>query len=67
MEITVKRLCITSKDIARITGLTPRQARNVLNDIKVFYKKEKHQSVSFKEYAQRSGLSLEDIEKFIFK
>jgi len=65
MEKKVKRLCIIPKDLARIKGISPRQARNVYNDIKPFYNKAKHHEVSFKELSEYIDLPIEEIEKVI--
>ena len=65
MNTSIKRLCINPNDIALIEGKSIRQARNIYNDIKVRFKKEKHQSVSKKEYSLHSGLPLEEIEKYL--
>jgi hypothetical protein len=60
-----KKLCINPNDIACIKGISIRQSRNIFNDVKVFFKKEKHQSVSLREFSVYSGLPLEELEKFI--
>jgi hypothetical protein len=65
MKTPTKRLCIYPNDIALIKGISPRQSRNEFNDVKVFFKKEKHQSLTLKEYSEYSGLSLEEVEKYI--
>jgi len=65
MKTSVKRLCINTNDIAIIKGISIRHARNIYNDIKVFYKKEKHQSVSFKELSEYIDLPIEEIERVI--
>lgn len=65
MKTVIKRLCINPNDIATIKGISIRHARNVYNDIKVYYNKEKHQSVSFKELSDYIDLPIEEIEKVI--
>ena len=65
MKKTVKRLCAYPNDIATIRGVSIRHARNVYNDIKVYYNKEKHQSVSFKELSDYFDLPIEEIERVI--
>ena len=65
MKTPTKRLCIYPYDIALIKGVSERQSRNIFKDVKVFFKKEKHQSVSVNEFSIYSGLPLEDVEKFI--
>ena len=64
MKTPTKKLCINPNDIALIKGVTPRQSRNIFNDMKVFFKKEKHQLISVKEFSIYFGLPLEELEKF---
>jgi hypothetical protein len=64
MKTPTKKLCINTTEIAQIIGVTIRQARNIMQDIKLRLKKEKHQSVSLKEFSEYSGLALEELEKF---
>jgi ribosomal silencing factor RsfS len=45
------RICITTNDIQIITGKSERQCRNILKDIKLLLKKEKHQLVTIDELA----------------
>lgn len=45
------RVCITTSDIQIITGKSERQCRNILKDIKLLLKKEKHQLVTIDELA----------------
>jgi hypothetical protein len=65
MEKKVKRLCINPNDIATVTGKSVRHARNVYNDIRVFYKKKKHQSVSIREFSEYIDIPMEEIERVI--
>jgi hypothetical protein len=65
MKATLKRMCILPKDIALLRGISPRHARNVLNDTKLLFKKEKHQCLTVKEYSQHTGISVEEIEKYM--
>lgn len=48
-----------------ITGKSERQSRNILNDIKVFYKKEKHQLVTIQEFCTYMGLNYEDVTSYL--
>lgn len=65
MEKKVKKLCINSNDIATVTGKSVRHARNIYNDIRVYYKKEKHQVVSIREFSEYIDIPMEEIEKVI--
>ena len=59
------RVCITSNDIQILTGKSERQSRNILKDIKVFYKKEKHQMVTVDELASYLGIDKELISRVV--
>lgn len=59
------RVCITSNDIQILTGKSERQCRNILKDIKVFYKKEKHQMVTVYELAAYLGIDKELIYRVV--
>lgn len=59
------RVCITSNDIQILTGKSERQCRNILKDIKVFYKKEKHQMVTVDELASYLGIDKELISRVV--
>lgn len=59
------RICITTSDVALITGKTSRQARNIINDIKDHLGKAKHQVVTVKEFCHYMGIPEDDITKYI--
>ena len=61
----MNRICIYPQDIQQITGKSERQCRNILNDIKVFYKKEKHQLITIEEFSNYMGLDCSYVEKFL--
>ena len=61
----MKRICIYTPDIQLITGKSERQSRNILNDIKVFYKKEKHQLVTIDEFSKYVGIDSATIQSLI--
>lgn len=58
-------IIIYSKDIQRITGRGETYARRTLQLIKKNLGKEKHQLVTFDEYCEFSGLSREELEKYL--
>jgi hypothetical protein len=61
-----KRICITTKDVMNIKGCSSRNAREILSDIKAYYKKEeKKKLVTFKEFSIYTGIAMEEIERFI--
>ena len=53
------RVCITTSDIQIRTGKSERQSRNILRDIKLLLKKEKHQLVTIDELAKYLGIDRE--------
>ena len=59
------RICIKTKDISRIVGCSDRHSRNVINDIRVFYKKQKHQPVTIHEFSKHMDIPLEQIEPYL--
>ncbi len=61
------RVCITTSDIQIITGKSERQSRNILRDIKLLLKKEKHQVVTFEELAKYLGIDRELVINVIKK
>lgn len=61
----MKRICIYTSDVMLITGKSERQARNIINDIKAYFRKEKHQFITIKEYCEYSGLKEEDVLGYI--
>ena len=48
-----------------ITGKSERQARNIINDIKTYFRKQKHQMITVKEFCEYSGLKVEDVIGYI--
>ena len=60
-----KRLCIFPKDIQLITGRSARYGRNVINEIKIKLNKQPHQYVTIQEFAEYSGLTSDEILKYI--
>lgn len=61
-----KRICITTRDVWNIKGCSPRNARELLSDVKAYFKKEeKNKLVTFKEFSIYTGIAMEEIERFI--
>ncbi len=68
MNATTKRcprVCVYTNDIQLITGKSERQSRNILNNIKQFYKKEKHQLVTIEEFCNYMGLDITTVYNLI--
>lgn len=63
----MKRICIYSKDICWLTGKSERYAREVIRDIKLLRKKEKHQLVTIAEACDYLGLPYQDVFLMINK
>ena len=61
----ITRLCIYTNDIQLITGKSERQSRNILNNIKAFYKKEKHQVISIQEFCDYMGIDTTTVQNLI--
>ena len=59
------RICIKTKDVTNITGYSERHARNLLNDIKVFCKKEKHQPVTIYDFSKFMNIPLEQLKHYL--
>ena len=59
------RLVIYAQDIQLITGRSERYAQRILTIIKKRLHKEKHQFVTYEEFCEFSGLSLEDLQKYL--
>jgi hypothetical protein len=59
------RIIIYPKDVMRITGKSERYGRNLLNRIKENKAKAKRTFVSVSEFAEFTGLSVEEIASFL--
>ncbi|WP_152378396.1 hypothetical protein [Flavobacterium haoranii] len=59
-----KRIIITAKDIANIEGCSERKGRDVIEDIRLYFKKEKHHRITFSDYAKFANISKEELEDF---
>jgi hypothetical protein len=58
---TRKKLIIRNGDVQRILEVTERQARNKMRQIRHYFKKEKHQVITVKEFCDYIGLQYEDV------
>lgn len=56
-----KRMCIYPKDVALILGKSVKHSERLLRLIRDTLGKESHQYVSFKEFAEYTGLDEEEI------
>lgn len=59
------RLIITTKDVCNIIGCSSKKAREMIKDVKVFKKKEKHQIVTIHEFSDHWGIPMEQIKLYI--
>lgn len=55
------RLCIYPEDIIWITGKSESYARDVLRDIRLLHRKERHQLVTIAEACTYLGLSYQEV------
>lgn len=65
LEGMSKRICIYPKDIQRITGKSERYGRVLIHKIKEHFQKEKSQFVTIREFSKYTGISEEEVLKFI--
>jgi hypothetical protein len=59
------RLVIYPKDIQLVTGRSESYARTILRTIKKRLGKDKHQFVTYQEFSEFSGLSLQELEEHL--
>lgn len=65
MAKTILRICITTKDIMIIEECSQRTAIQKMSDMRVFFKKtEKRCKITFTDYAEYTGIPLEELEPF---
>ncbi|MBK6264591.1 hypothetical protein JKA74_06030 [Marivirga sp. S37H4] len=60
-----KRACIYPKDVQRITGMSERYGRKLLNKIREELSKEPHQFISIDEFCEFTGLAPAIVERYI--
>jgi len=58
----MKRIAIYPKDIMLIIGRSDRYCRQLHRQMKIHYKKEKHQPLTISEFSQFMGIKIEEIE-----
>ncbi|MEZ4795958.1 MAG: hypothetical protein R2785_02205 [Flavobacteriaceae bacterium] len=61
----MKRICIYPKDVQIITGRSLRYCQELIKDIKVLLQKERHQTVTIKEFCDYMDFPFEDINDMI--
>ena len=59
------RIIIYPKDVQRITGKSERTGRAILTKIKKVKDKARHQYITINEFAEYTGLSIEEITSFL--
>ena len=59
------RIIINTKDVQRITGKSDKACRNLLNKIKVSKAKERNHFVTVNEFAEYTGISVEELTVFL--
>lgn len=63
--IETKRACIYPKDVQRITGMSERYGRKLLNKIREELSKEPHQFISIDEFCEFTDLAPAIVERYI--
>jgi hypothetical protein len=61
----IRRTCIYTKDVQRITGKTERVSRKLIQTIKGKLQKEPHQFITIYEFSNYTGIDIEIISKYI--
>jgi len=61
----MKRICIYAKDVSIITGRGQRYAQRLLKDIRFALNKHDHQYITFKEFADYTGIEFNLLTEFI--
>ena len=56
MKTALKRLCIYSKDVQRITGKSDRYSRRLIGRIRASLKKSEDQFLTIEEFCHHTGL-----------
>ncbi len=64
-KLPMERLCICPKDIEIVLGKSERQARNILNKIKIAVSKQKHQSVTINEFCEYQSLKIIEVKALL--
>jgi hypothetical protein len=59
-------LCICAKEIAMITGRSLRTAERLMNDMRFFFSKEKHQFITIREFCEYCGLDYGEVISVYF-
>ncbi|MFC0263504.1 hypothetical protein [Fontibacter flavus] len=60
-----KRCVIYAKDIQRMTDRSERYSQDLLQKIRMHFKKQSHQFVTIKEFSEFSGIPIDDIENYL--
>jgi DNA helicase TIP49 (TBP-interacting protein) len=61
----MKRICIYPKDVQIITGRSLRYCQELIKHIKMLLNKEKHQTVTIREFCDYMDFPFEDINDMI--
>lgn len=59
--MSLSRIILGTKDIQRLTGRSERQARRILQAVRMLLGKQPRQPVSLREYCRYAGLSEEEV------
>ena len=61
----MRRIAIYPKDMMLIIGRSDRYCRQLHRQMKIHFKKEKHQPLTISEFSQFMGIKTEDVEALI--
>ena len=61
----MKRLYICPKDVELLMGKSDRQSRRLVQQIKQYFGKERHQFLTLEEFCQYTGLRVERVREVI--
>ncbi len=59
------RLCVYTQDIIFLTGRSNSYARELLRDIRLLHKKDRHQLITIHEFCNHTGLDYDEVFKSI--
>ena len=67
MAMKREPLCIYVKDICMITNLSERTCQRLMNDIRFFFNKKRHQFVTIREFCEYAGFDYEELMDKFFR
>jgi len=65
MKKSLQKVCIYSKDVSTLLGISLRHAERLMNDIKLAFGKQKKHCVTIKEFCDYKGLDNDHITRML--